>query len=210
MSDDQKELKAIKCTACNGDLGRSYRLEGSGEDQEEIPIAKCLSCGKEYDQHTQEYYEFYADTFITDLENTVFKLGLKGVLDGLEYEIIGHIRYQEEEEYELSTWDEWLAVSSDGGYHWFVEEDGEIYDFEEYAPQSINLELSPSQFEFEGKKYSRESTGFDARIVFAQGELSWEPEIGEQMKCYDFKAGKYYYTIEQSEDEVSITKGKRL
>ena len=90
MSDDQKELKAIKCTACNGDLGRSYRLEGSGEDQEEIPIAKCLSCGKEYDQHTQEYYEFYADTFITDLENTVFKLGLKGVLDGLEYEIIGH------------------------------------------------------------------------------------------------------------------------
>jgi DNA-directed RNA polymerase subunit N (RpoN/RPB10) len=204
------EIKAVKCGACSGDLGKATKSVGSGEDAEDVPIARCLSCGKEYDQHTDEYYTIYADKFSASKDNTLLKLGVKGAIDNIEYEIIGRIRYQEEDEWELSAWDEWLGVSADGGYHWFVEEDGEIFDFEEYAPQSINLDLNDGQFEFEGSTYSRKAKGFVSRIVYAEGELSWQPEMGESIQCYDFKKDGFFFTIEQSEDEVSITRGKRI
>ncbi|TAL35134.1 MAG: DUF4178 domain-containing protein, partial [Spirochaetes bacterium] len=142
--------------------------------------------------------------------SAVFKLGLKGVIDGIEYEIIGRIRYQEEEEYELSTWDEWLAVNTaDGSYHWFVEEDGAIFLYGDYVPQSINLEAANNTFEFDGRSITK-NRGFVARIVFHEGELTWRPELGEPMTVYDFKNGGTYFTIEQSEGEVSISSGKKL
>ncbi|HPU88407.1 MAG TPA: DUF4178 domain-containing protein [Spirochaetota bacterium] len=201
------DLKALKCSACGGDITKTHRVEGSGEDEEYIPIARCLNCGKEYDQHSQEYYEYYADMFRRDLDKSVFKLGIKGTIDGVEYEIIGHIRYQDEDEWEVETWDEWLAISSEGTYRYFVEEEGEIYSFEEYTPNSIDLATDPSSIEFEGKKVSRERTRYTARIVFAEGELPWQPEIGEPITVYDFKHQGFYITIEQDEDEVSITRG---
>lgn len=207
---EEKNIEVIKCTECGGDLSKSSRIEGSGEDAEEVPIAKCLSCGKEYDRHTDVYYKIFADIFTEGLEKSPFKLGAKGTLGGVEYEIIGRIRYQDEEEYELDVWDEWLAVTSEGTYHWFVEEDGNYYAYEEYVPTSINLDAEGNKFEFEGKLYSKKSTGFVARIVYAEGELTWKPEIGEPLQCYDFNVGRTHYTIEQSEDEISVTKGKRV
>jgi len=203
-------MKALKCSACGGDIVKTHRVEGSGEDEEYIPIARCLSCGKEYDQYTREYYEYFSDIFVADMENTVFRLGLKGELRGEEYEIIGRIRYQEEEEYEVATWDEWLAVTPDGVNHWFVEEEGRIYSYEEYLPESIDLESESGYLDFEGKRVSREETGYVARIVHAEGELPWKPEIGEPAQIYEFKKDGYNFSIEQYEDEVSITRGEHI
>jgi hypothetical protein len=148
--------------------------------------------------------------FTEGLNACAFKLGAKGTLGEIEYEIIGRIRYQDEDEWEVDVWDEWLAVASDGTYHWFVEEEGRVYAYEEYVPSSMNLELSEKKFEFEGRQYSKEAAGFVARIVYAEGELTWKPEIGEPMQCYDFNVGKAHYTIEISEDEVSVNKGRLI
>ncbi|MCU0847115.1 MAG: DUF4178 domain-containing protein [Spirochaetes bacterium] len=204
---DNQELKAIKCPACSGDLSRSFKAQYDSEEEEtvQVPVAKCLSCGKEYDQHTQEYYELFADTFTSDKDSSVFKLGLKGKIDGVEYEIIGRMRYQDEEEWEKDTWDEWLAISAEGVYRYFVEEEGKVYSYEEYVPKSIDMAKADS-IEFEGKKISK-SSGYVGRIVFAEGELPWKPEIGEPATIYEFKKDGANYTIEQSEDEVSITRG---
>lgn len=206
----ESPVEALKCSACGGDLGKGTRVEGSGEDEEYIPIARCLSCGKEFDRHTQEYYEFFADTFLAGKDECLFRLGLRGALDDGEYEIIGRVRYQEEDDYEPSTWDEWLAVNTtDGTYHWFVEEEGEVYAFSEYVPQSINLEADGDSFEFDGANIKK-NTAFAARIVYAEGELTWKPEIGEPVTMYEFKRSGTHYTVERSEDEVSVTAGKKI
>ncbi len=203
---ENEKLDAMKCTACGGDIVKAYR---SVDEDEEVPVARCVSCGNEYDQYSEEYYRFFADDFTYDTGNSVLKLGLKGALEGVEYEIIGRIRMQEEDESEKTTWDEWFAVSGDGGYHFFVEEEGEISSYEEYVPESINMETGDDYIEFEGKKIDRDEA-YIGRVVFFEGELPWEPEIGEAITCYDFKKDGDKYTIEQSENEVSITKGDRL
>ena len=125
------------------------------------------------------------------------------------YEIIGRIRFQEEEEYELSYWDEWLAIDSEGTYHWFVTEDDVIYSFDDYVPESIDMESDKHAIICNGKRIAR-NDGYVARLVYAEGELSWKPEIGEPTTMYDFQTGGIYYSIEQSEDEVSITAGRRI
>ncbi len=211
MGDNREELQALKCPSCNGDLVKSSRSEYDEEEEEtiSIPVAKCVQCNTEYDQHTKEYYEVFADELTYDRDSTIFNLGLKGKLRDIEYEIIGRLRYQDEEEYEKATWDEWVAISEDGLYHYFVEEDGEIYSYSEYTPDSIDMESSEIYIEFDGRKVKK-SEGYNARIVLAEGELPWKPEIGEAVLCYDFKNGGIKYTIEQSEDEVSITKGERI
>jgi hypothetical protein len=210
MGNEKEKLDVLKCTQCGGNLSKSYRIEEDDDDDvEEIPIAKCLSCSTEYDQKTDEYYKFFADDFLEGKDNSVFKLGLKGTLEGVEYEIIGRIRYQEEEEYEIETWDEWLAVDSSGSYHYFVEEDGEIHSYDEYTPESIDLESDPGYIEFDGKKISKED-GYIGRIVFFEGEFPYNPEMGEPVKIYDFKKDGIKYTIEQGEDEVSITKADEI
>jgi hypothetical protein len=211
MGTENPELKALKCTKCGGDLVKSYHTEYDDEEEENvsIPTAKCSACGQEYDRKTGEYYGVFADDLTADKDSSVFRLGTKGILKGVEYEIIGRIRYQEEEEWEKSTWDEWFAVSTDGAYHYFVEEDGEIHSYEDYTPQSIDLESDKDAIEFEGKRISR-NEAYVGRIVFAEGELSWKPEIGEPATMYDFKKDGARYTIEQSEDEVSITRGEKI
>lgn len=207
MAEESKDLKKIQCPACSGNLVKSSKYDS--EEEENIPFAKCLGCGKEYDTTTTEYYEIFADTFITDKDSTVFSLGLKGTLRGVEYEIIGRVRYQDEDEYEKSTWDEWFAVNAEGGYHYFVEEDGEVYSYEEYIPESIDIESDASAVMFEGQRVSKKEQ-YVGRIVYTEGELSWTPEIGEPVNILDFKKGGKSYTLEISDDEVSITKGEKI
>lgn len=206
----QPEIATIKCSECGGALQKSLCIEGSGEDEAEVPIAKCISCGKEYDRHTVEYYGFFADIFRKDKDDTIFHLGLKGELDGIEYEIVGRVRDQKEEEFEPSIRDKWLAVAAgDGSFHWFVEEDEKIFRFSGYVPKSINLKTENNSFGFEGRNISKE-TGFTARIVFSEGEPGWKPEIGDSLREYDFKRGGTCFKIEQSGDVMSISAGKAV
>lgn len=207
MPPKDEKIKKISCPSCGGDLRRASRYDS--EEEENIPFAKCSSCGTIYDQHTQEYYELFADIFTSNVESSVFKLGIKGQIDGVEHEIIGRIRYQEEDEYEPAYWDEWLSVDSEGNYHWFVEEDGALFVFDEIVPDVIDMESDPDHILLNNRRIAKD-TGYIARIVYAEGELSWKPEIGEPTTVYDHQSGGTYYTIEQSDDEVSVSAGKPL
>lgn len=211
MGSETPELKVIKCTACGGDLVKSYRMEYDDEDEENVrvPLARCSACGAEYDRKTPEYYHFFADELTYDKDITLFKLGARGTVKGVEYEIIGRIRYQEEDEWDKATWDEWFAVSSDGGHHYIVMEEGKVHFFREYTPQSIDIESDPGSIIFEGRRISK-AGGFTGRIVYAEGELPWTPDIGEPATMYEFKKDGAKYSIEQSEGEVSVTRGEEV
>jgi hypothetical protein len=212
MDTGKEELVALKCSSCGGELAKSSRTYYDDDEEENvtIPLAKCVQCGKDYDQRTTEYYHIFADRFNFDKDSTLFSLGLKGTINNIEYEIIGRLRYQEEEEYDKCTWDEWVAVSADGVFHYFVEEDGEIWSYVEYIPESIDMESDKSVILFENKKIKKSSSCYIGRIVLIEGELPWQPEIGERCICYDFKKDGFHYTIEQSDDEVSITRGEKF
>ena len=205
MGEDKKEINSLKCTSCGGPLAKSSGAFYD-EDEEEIsiPVARCVQCNTVYDRHTKEYYAVFADDLGIDRDSTIFRPGLRGKFRGVGYEIIGRLRYQDEDEYEKATWDEWVALSGDGSYHYFVEEGGRIYSCPEYLPESIDVESGSDYIVFEGRRIKK-SLGYNARLVFAEGELPWKAAIGEAVLCYDFKKGGNHYTIEISDGEVFIT-----
>jgi len=209
--DDNDMVKAFKCTACGGDIVKGTKLEKDDEEDEDVsvPVARCIQCGKEYDRYTKEYYTIFSDFFNFDKDVSLLKLGLKGIFRGKEYEIIGRIRYQEEDEYEKSTWNEWVAVCSEGNFHYFSEENGTILIYTEYNPESIDLDSGKSSILFEGKRIKKEEA-YVSRIVYTEGELPWKAEIGESSVCYDFKKDGNYYSIEHSRNEVTVTRGERV
>jgi len=208
MSNENKNLKALKCENCGGDIAKSYRVI---DEDESIPVAKCLSCGTEYDPSSEEYYLYFADEFNENSSNSIFKLGMKGKIEGVEYEIIGRLRYKEQDpdDYEEGIWDEWFTVSSDGGFHYFVEEDGKVLSYNEYIPNSIDMDSDSSYIYFDGKAISKNSA-YIGRVILAEGELPWEPDIGEPVKCYDIKNNGEKFSIEQSEDEITICKSTKI
>lgn len=199
----EEQFSVATCSNCGShDLARSYRYIDEDEEQ---PIVQCLSCGTEYDQNSDIYYKVRAEDFTSDIKyGTFFTLGMKGTFRDHDYEIIGHIRYQEEDEWETATWDEWCAVDDRGLYHYFVQEGGRLYAYQRYIPKSIDLEASDSYFHFNDQKIHKGRNGYYARLVYANGELPWEPEIGEQVLCYDFKVDGTNYSIERSDSEVGI------
>ncbi len=201
----EKVIK-MECTACgSNDIKKTYREE----DGEKINVAKCNSCGAEYDPKTPEYYHYFHELF-TDNSGLLFQLGTKGTLRGMEFEIVGRLRYQDEEDTEPYPWDEWVLLSAEGWFGYLVEaEDGKAgyYLYQEHVPESLDLYSSDDVIEFNGKSISREDTGFVGRIADFDGELPWIPQIGEGMQLYDFAIGKNQYTVEQTESEISITKG---
>lgn len=209
--ENDDSLAAIKCPACSGGLVRGTKLERDDEDDEDVsvPVATCLQCGKEYDRFTNVYYSIFSDLFNFDKDVSLLKPGLKGDLHGKEYEIIGRIRYQEEDEYDKATWDEWIAVCQDGTFHYFSEENGSIIVYTEYNPDSIDLESGKTSIIFEGKRIKKEEA-YVSRIVYTEGELPWKAEIGESSTCYDFKKDGSFFAIEQSDNEVTVTRGERI
>lgn len=210
MSNEKKKSRALQCARCGGILVKSRSIKR--DDAEEVvrePIAKCSACGLEYDRKTGEYYGVFADELAGDADNSLLRTGARGMVHDAEYEIIGRIRYQEGDERVEGAWDEWIAVSAGGALRYFVEEEGVVYAYGEYIPQSIDLESDPDRIVFNGKKISR-SDAFVGRIVFAEGKLPWKPAIGEPVTMYDFRKDGAKYTIEQSGVEVTVTKGEKL
>ncbi len=240
MSSENKN-ETIKCSSCGGDISRKVVKYYDRDEEENIstPVGQCSGCGMKYGPKTAEYYQVFASELNEYAEPSGLKLGLRGNLNGKEYEIIGHVRYQEEDEYgyeseaenihyydydqyddedddaeyedfeDCDIWDEWVAVSDDGVYHYFVEEEGKFFSHSEYIPSSIDLESDSDKIEFEGKKISKDE-GYYARLIFAEGELPYVPEIGERVLCYDITKGRESFSIEKSEDEVSITRGEEI
>jgi hypothetical protein len=157
MTDNKSDWPVLpECPVCGGALVKSSCSYNDREKKGDVKIssARCLQCSREYDRHTQEYYKVFADDLISDRDLVILKPGLKGKLKGKEYEIIGRLRYQEEE-YGKDNRDKWVAVSDDRTYHYFVEQGGRIYSCEEYIPQSIDIESNNENIDFEGKQISR-------------------------------------------------------
>ncbi len=196
----------VKCSACGGSLsqGSSLSYDHKAKKNIAIPVAICVHCGLKYDRFSPEYYGVFADKFNSS-ETGLLNIGFKGTFQGKEYEIVGHIRYQNEEEYEVSTRDEWFAVSGDGGNLFFLEMGHRVFaHVEQNAETSLNLKKTPPAIEFDGEKINGQKTYY-ARVVSAQGELPYKPKIGERVLCINFKKNGNPYFLEKFEEKLSIT-----
>jgi hypothetical protein len=140
---------------------------------------------------------------------TPFQLGMQGTLNGESYQIIGRVRYRDDED----VWDEWLLLSAAGAYRWISDSEdvGLVlwYPFNPPTPinpaqidrgATIQLGGSPARVRSKGTSY----------IAYLEGELTWRATIGDRMDYAEAAAPEAMYSIEWTENEIEFYQGRRL
>jgi len=203
-------MKTLICSNCGGEFVRGSRI--SQHKGRTVPVVRCLQCNLEFDQYSGEYYREFIDIFTFDKDSPIFEIGLKGLFNSVEYEIVGRVRYQDESRYEKSTWDEWFVQTSNGKFGCILEENERIYFYHEYNSEPIHINKTEGgnpSIEFAGEAVKKISS-YTGRAVLIEGDIPYILEIGDGVKFYDFKRDGENYTLKVCDKIVKVSRGERL
>lgn len=168
------ELKSINCTSC----GAGLNVLGGGRVTTHI----CSYCGTSLDANDN----YRALKSFGELQRpiTAFKLGDRGTLFGVEFTVIGTLGYEEFWNGRLWEWTEHQVYSETHGYGWLSFESGHITFSRRVRISSFisvtgveTAEYRPS-VSYDGSNYTYYETT-NAAISFAEGEFTWQPELGQ-------------------------------
>ena len=172
----------------------------------------CSNCGVVIDKESSGLLQDKSQKSFdsrSDLE-----LGLKGNLENEELEIVGYILYQGQDDEDTWYWEEWFATGQDG-YYWIqydVEEDSYTLFKQATPKQAVDISqirsgasiwLSPEE------RFTVREVGL-AKVNYVAGEIPWQATIGDVIHYAD---GSYYnqkYSIEWTEEEIEIYKGREI
>jgi hypothetical protein len=146
-----------------------------------------------------------------DPVGTPFQLGMQGAIGEDTYQIIGRVRYRDEED----VWDEWLILSRVGAYRWIS--DSEDVGLVLWYPFNPPAPINPMTIDRGGKlnlggmaPATVRSRG-TARIDYIEGELTWRATVGDTMNYAEaVGADGTMYSVEWTASEVEFYGGQKL
>src|SRR5690349_15127140 len=196
------EVRQLNCPNCGAPLD----IRNAGRSQSLV----CPNCGSQIDL-TQPPYQIIGRVGSRPPPiGTAFQLGMQGTLGPDTYQIIGRVRYRDEED----VWDEWLLLSMQGAYRWISDSEDvglvlwyPITPTQPIDPRSIargqTLNLGPAQ--------ARVRSRGAAVIDYLEGELTWRARVGDRMDYAEAVGpGDTMFSIEWTPNEVEFFQGQRL
>ena len=126
-------------------------------------------------------------------------LGSRGVLDAVEWEVIG---WQAREDGE-AQWQEYLLFNPYAGYRWLTEAEGEwtlgVMIAERPEPDASE------RVSWRGKRYACEYAPVATTTTRVLGEFYWRVQAGDVVYATVFARGREQLSLEYSADEVNWT-----
>jgi hypothetical protein len=135
-------------------------------------------------------------------------LGTRGKLEGASWEAIGFQTRGVEEDGVVYEWEEYLLFNPYKGFRYLTNYQGH-WNFVtpvESLPQRRAVGSRPAVF-FEGVLY-RHFSGAQATTTFVLGEFPWRVKVGEEVLADDFVHPPSVLSSETTDDEVTWSKGE--
>ncbi|CAA6804206.1 MAG: Unknown protein [uncultured Sulfurovum sp.] len=186
-------IKSIKCTKCAAPLD----LLGGGR----VKTVTCSYCKSiiDIDNDYQVLGNFQNIKFNHHIP---FKIGMQGKIKGIEYTIIGRIRYAElQDDY---FWDDLLLYSPLYGYAWLSYEEGHIT----YAKRTRNFpnhtwnEMQEIETLEHNNRNYRVDEVYTAKINYIEGELTWVAKKYDKNSVLEFYSAPFGISIEKAQHEL--------
>lgn len=169
------DLISINCTSC----GAGLDVLGGGR----VVVQICSYCGAELD--AQDNYKILRQFKDRERPETPFSIGMKGVLFGAEFTIIGLIEHTERWAGRIYRWVDHQLYSPTHGYAWLTLENQHLVFSRRYrGPGWISerwvetAEFPPSVTNENGIFRYYETT--TSSITYVEGEFTWHPKVGEK------------------------------
>ncbi|MBX3063255.1 MAG: DUF4178 domain-containing protein [Anaerolineae bacterium] len=142
-------------------------------------------------------------------------LGSKARLDGVDYFVLGRVLYEgwdpdpeEDEQDERWKWTEWLAASSDGRMTWFSYDNEEGFViFKKLRLKEAFNPLSDREIPVGSGKKARVRERYPAKILGAEGELTWRATAGEKLTMIEGAGDGKKYSIQFTPEELEVYEG---
>ena len=182
-------VKALTCPACGG----TVTLRAAGYT---VTVA-CEYCGSILDVANPEVR--LITRYQQALEGLEIKLGTRGTLKGVEWEVVGYLRRSEGGAY---PWEEYLLFNPYHGYRWLVT-DGRGWSFGEMLTRTPTW--SNGQIALDGQAYRAFFHDGTAQVDDVLGEFYWRVQAGETVGTDDYVRPGWMLSREQNAQEISWT-----
>ncbi len=177
--------RRLGCTAC----GASLPLRAAGLSL----VVACEHCGAVLDAADPALAVLSAEK--TAGEPPRLPLGAKGELQGVVWQLIGHLRRRDAENFE---WEEFLLFNPLRGFRWLVLADNHwtlVRMLKHKAEDG-----GPGQKKLFGRTYKFSGKSV-ARVVSVRGEFYWRVKVGDEARTLDYAASPELLSIEVNGDE---------
>ncbi|WP_039019931.1 DUF4178 domain-containing protein [Halocynthiibacter namhaensis] len=170
------ELKSVNCTSC----GAGLDILGGGR----VQVHACGYCGSVLD--AQENYKVIKQYADLKRPESPFSIGMSGIIQGVEFTIIGTLGFQESWGGRRWTWTDHQLFSPTHGYAYLTVERGHLTFTRAYrkgtrpnwiTSKTVEIAESRPSASSNGDRYQYYDTS-TSQLTFVEGEFNWHPEIG--------------------------------
>jgi len=196
------KIYSIKCSNCAAPLS----LIGGGR----VQTVTCAYCKSLLDLN--DNYKVLSNFKKYKEQNKLpFEIGMKGILNSIEYIIIGRVTYREVEP-PFSEWSDFLLFSPLYGYAYLTYENGHlIYSRRErYFPNIEWNDISKKYLIHVKDEKFEPYDHYSAKVVYAEGELTWVAKKGDNTSFIDLINPPFGISAEKSKEEIEFYKTEYL
>ena len=188
------KVKAIKCPNCAAPLD----LLGGGR----VNSIVCSYCKSIIDLN-RDYKVVGTFKYIKAQYELPFEIGMRGIIKGVEWTIIGRVDYITQV-FPFEEWSDLLLFSPLYGYAWLTYENGHLtyskrvrdFPLVEYRELSNYDSIEYNDIEY------RYEDDYKAKVTYVEGELTWIAKLNDVAEFIDLIAPPYGISAERSSNEV--------
>ena len=187
-------VKAFACRNCGGQI----ELRAPGQTLAAV-CAHCRAVTDLSDDNFKIISEYHAQL----IWEPVLPLGKRGVLAGVEWEIVGFM-VRNAVGFEF-YWEEYLLFNPYHGFRFLVH-NARHWSLVEPLIEHPQVTPGSPYIDFEGQKYKRFVAG-QAKVMFVLGEFYWKVEYDDIAQTIDYVAPPYMLSGEVEDGGVVWTRG---
>lgn len=196
---NQSAIQQIQCPNCGAALSQY-----SAGTQTII----CSSCGS-YVAIGTETPDIIGKSRKLPKPSAPIEIGSSLQLDNITYQVLGRVVYMGWDDEDRWQWDEWMLGSPDGRMIWLsYDETGFGLFTKKRFREQFNAQRDAilSMGELRVPIHER----YPAKIVGAEGELTWRVQEGERLYIAEGAKNGKKYSIQQTDEEMEVYEGKKV